>query len=48
MPVPENPVSEAPIESVKIALGNAFIQRSLTGRLKIAALLETTNRLEAS
>ena len=47
-PVPENPVSDEPIESVKNALGNAYIQTSLTGRLKIAALLETRNRLATS
>ena len=40
-PVPENPVSDDPTESVKNAFGNAFIQTSLTGRLKIAALLAT-------
>ena len=32
MPMPWKPVSEAPTESVKTALGNAAIQRSLTGR----------------
>ena len=46
--VPEKPVSEAPIESVKIAFGNAAIHRSLTGRLKMAALLATTNRDDPS
>ena len=48
MPMPWKPVSEAPTESVKIAFGNAAIQRSLTGGLKIAALLEIANRLDAS
>ena len=43
-PVPENPVSDEPIESVKNAFGNAFIQTSLTGRLKIAALLAIATR----
>ena len=48
MPVPWKPVSRSPTESVKIAFGNAAIQRSLTGRLKIAALLATANSDEAS
>ncbi len=46
MPMPWKPVSVAPTESVKIALGNAAIQRFFTGGLKIAALLEIANRLE--
>ena len=46
MPMPWKPVSLAPTESVKTVFGNASIQRSLTGGLKIAALLETANRLE--
>ena len=40
-PVPWKPVSLEPTESVKNVLGKAAIQRSLTGRLKIAALLAT-------
>ena len=48
MPMPWKPVSEAPIESVKMLSGKAAIQRSLTGGLKIAALLEIANRLEPS
>ncbi len=45
MPMPWKPVSEAPTESVKTAFGKAAIQRSFTGGLKIAALLEIANRL---
>ena len=45
MPMPWKPVSDAPIESVKIEFGNAAIQRALTWGLKIAALLEIANRL---
>ena len=48
MPMPWKPVSVAPTESVKIAFGKAAIQRSFTGGLKIAALLEIANRLEPS
>ncbi len=48
MPMPWKPVSEAPTESVKIAFGNASIQRFFTCGLNTAALLEMTNRLEAS
>ena len=44
-PMPWKPVSEAPIESVKTALGKASIQRFFTGGLKIAALLEIAKRL---
>ena len=46
--MPWKPVSDAPTESVKTAFGKASIQRSLTGGLKIAALLEIANRLEPS
>ena len=48
IPMPWKPVSEAPTESVKMLSGNAAIHRSLTGGLKIAALLEIANRLEPS
>ena len=48
MPMPWKPVSREPTESVKIVFGNAAIQRSLTGRLKIAALLETAKSEEPS
>ena len=48
MPMPWKPVSDAPIESVKIVFGNALSQRCLTGGLKIAALLDTATRLEQS
>ena len=48
MPMPWKPVSDAPTESVKTLFGNAAIQRSLTGGLKIAALLEIANRLDPS
>ncbi len=37
-PVPWKPVSEDPTESVKNAFGKVVIQRSLIGRLKMAAL----------
>ena len=47
-PVPWKPVSELPTESVKNVFGNAAIQRSLTGRLKIAALLATATSDEPS
>ena len=48
MPRPWKPVSVAPTESVKTALVNSDIHRSLTGGLKMAALLEIANRLEPS
>ena len=48
MPMPEKPVSVAPMESVKIAPVNSSIQRFLTGGEKIAAELEMANRLLAS
>jgi hypothetical protein len=48
MPMPMKPVSVAPIESVKTALGKASIQRFLTWGLKIAAELEMANRLDPS
>ena len=41
-PVPWKPVSELPTESVKIAFGNARIQRSLTALLKIFTRLGFT------
>ena len=47
MPMPWKPVSDAPIESVKIEFGKAAIQRALTCGLKIAALLEIGEQVRA-
>ena len=41
--MPWKPVSDDPIESVKTALGNWAIQRSLTALQKMAALLAIAN-----